>query len=129
MSGTYTNATIDLEIDMHPVDKKIKELEAQLLKAKAEKEALSKMTEEQILADQLHTLACRWNHTDGCSWYYEYDRGTVGRWEGWTHKRWLSMAKKLRGNKYRSEDVIDIIKIVFKSSFDEKTNETVVTET
>ncbi len=26
---------------------------------------------EQKIADALHQILCRWNHTNGCSWHYE----------------------------------------------------------
>ena len=30
-----------------------------------------KLTEAQELAELVHKKTCHWNHTDGCSWFYE----------------------------------------------------------
>lgn len=40
------------------------------------------------LVIEYHDCNCKWNHTDGCAWMYEMDRG-VHNWNGWTHKQWM----------------------------------------
>jgi hypothetical protein len=35
-----------------------------------------------------HDVLCRWDHSDGCGWYYEIHRGKHN-WTGWSHARWL----------------------------------------
>ncbi len=46
------------------------------------------------LARELHALLCRWNHTDGCGWFYEFkDKQDV--WTGHAHAEYLGKARKL----------------------------------
>ena len=49
-----------------------------------------KLTDEQEVAEIIHSKTCSWNHTDGCSWMYE-------NWEkpGWAKKRALEQAQKM----------------------------------
>lgn len=62
----------------------------------AEKEAFEKKTPDQRLAIALHDALCRWNHTDGCGWFYEVYKD-VDDWTGHAHARWLENANKVRG--------------------------------
>lgn len=55
------------------------------------------MTREQKLATVLHALRCRWNHTDGCGWYY--DKG------GWTDSSRIKYLKCAESEVYRHTDV------------------------
>ncbi len=62
---------------------------------KDELAALEKMKElscspSKQLATLLHKKLCRWNHTDGCAWFYEEDN-----WESFSHKEYLNMANKM----------------------------------
>lgn len=43
---------------------------------------------DRVGATEFHNLMCRWNHTDGCSWYYEQDEDFDR--EGSTRQRWLN---------------------------------------
>lgn len=62
------------------------------------------------LADILHELICHWNHTDGCSWFYE-------SWDtlrpGSTRHEWLQKAIRLRryaeGRGISIDEVIEIL--------------------
>lgn len=52
------------------------------------------------LATILHDSRCRYNHTDGCSWYYEEDwyRDNpidIKKWNEREHSRWFKMATKI----------------------------------
>lgn len=39
----------------------------------AARDAIPILPQEKALATALHSLACHWNHTDGCSWFYDKD--------------------------------------------------------
>ena len=60
------------------------------------------------LAEALHDMLCRWNHTDGCGWFYETDEKT--KWSGYAHKAYLDKARKLM-NQLPDMDPDDIIKV------------------
>lgn len=49
----------------------------------------------QILAIDLHTSLCRWNHTDGCGWEYEIERNGEHRWGTHSHADYLNKAEAL----------------------------------
>lgn len=46
--------------------------------------------EIQKIAEGLHKILCRWNHTDGCDWEY-------GGWSNplWSHKKHYTKARML----------------------------------
>lgn len=46
------------------------------------------------IAVEIHNKTCHWNHTDGCSWYYEMKKGQHD-WNGDTHTRYFKRAEKL----------------------------------
>ncbi len=54
---------------------------------------LAELGPEFLLAVQLHDKFCRWNHTDGCSWFYEVDDKDT--WAQSSHKEYLTKARKL----------------------------------
>ena len=50
------------------------------------------------LATKLHDALCTYNHTDGCSWGYEYPK-TAGDEEYWfrsEHSRWVERAYEFK---------------------------------
>lgn len=51
--------------------KKIAELEEKLAQLKSEQEEYDLLSEDKKLAEFIHQQTCRFNHTDGCGWYYE----------------------------------------------------------
>lgn len=67
----------------------------------------------QELAVVLHDAYCRYNHTDGCGWFYEIRNGKTD-WTGWAHDRWSGYAKE--ANEVREslgmtmEQTLDFIK-------------------
>lgn len=67
--------------------KELAELETKLEVAKNEPDDIQ-------LARQLHTLLCKWNHTDGCAWYYE-SKNKKEDWTGHAHAEYLGKARKL----------------------------------
>lgn len=58
-------------MDTENIDKQIEELEAKIQVLKLEKEKLIKMPKNYRLAEAIHSKQCRWNHEDGCGWFYE----------------------------------------------------------
>lgn len=71
------------------------DIERQLAELDDAEQILAAMTPEQVLAQSLHDVWCRHNHTDGCGWMYEQDRRTGDNWNGSAHASWLSRARKI----------------------------------
>jgi len=89
---------------------RIQEIDKEISNLKAERAELLKYekdTPDDIkLAELLHSKQCHWNHTDGCSWYYE-------NWDNpdYTKQKYLDKARKiLLEMKY--EDVLKCINIL-----------------
>src|ERR1700691_2946327 len=55
----------------------------ELLAVLRDKEYESRREPLKKLVERAHGCLCPYNHTDGCSWYYE------NNWEGYAHNRWL----------------------------------------
>ena len=55
---------------------------------------MPELSEAEELAVALHKKQCRWNHTDGCGWYYEYNKGSHD-WNGYSHKEYLTKAHNM----------------------------------
>lgn len=72
------------------IDEKIEALKKQIAEIEEEKVRLELMPKNQRLAEAIHGKQCRWNHTDGCGWYYE-------SWEKGGHSRnsYLEKANKM----------------------------------
>ena len=94
------------------------EIEAQKLKLSELESAKKAMIRDRQttsltgkLAITIHEKMCRWNHTDGCSWYYEIPRG-VPDWSGHAHSKYWNIAAQLLSKGYKCEDVTDIVNIV-----------------
>lgn len=81
-------------MSIHKYTEKIQELQAEIDKLSAAKSKLEAMPAEHQLAIQLHETLCTWNHTDGCSWQYEFSNGQV-EWDGYAHGKYLAKARKL----------------------------------
>lgn len=71
----------------------LEKLEAHIEK---EQKILEALSPEERLAVRLHESKCTWNHTDGCGWYYEIEKG-VHDWNGSSHGTYLQKARKLIG--------------------------------
>jgi hypothetical protein len=52
------------------IDASVTKLQREIDKLQKERQAILDLPLDQILATELHTKNCRWNHTDQCSWYY-----------------------------------------------------------
>jgi len=71
------------------------------------------MTEQEeiiALAEAMHTSLCRWNHTDGCSWWYENER--ADKWEkGWAHSKYLKGAEAM-ANRLQASSQLSVKQII-----------------
>lgn len=75
------------------IEAKIEKAKADLAKLEDELEQIRSLTPEQRLAETLHAILCTWNHTDGCSWFYESDKN---KWtSGSNHREYLARATRL----------------------------------
>lgn len=95
----------DAEIAAH--QKEIEKLEAA-------KSAFEEMTYDQQLAKTLHDAFCRWNHTDGCSWYYEVHED-IDDWTAQSHAGWLRRVAELRKQlpaEYDNETITKVVRAV-----------------
>ena len=63
------------------------ELEQKLEEAKTEPDDIR-------LARELHGLLCKWNHMDGCGWFYE-SKNKKEDWTGHEHDLYLGKARVL----------------------------------
>lgn len=69
---------------------------AKLQQQKAKQDRLEKqLTQAQKIAIQLHSLLCRWNHTDGCDWDYR-DLADPNTWTAQygPHAKYLEKAEQ-----------------------------------
>ena len=82
-----TDKITEIEEKLKTRKKEIAELEAALVRAKKE-------PPNQKLARTLHCMLCNWNHTDGCSWFYEV-KNKDEDWTGWAHGEYLKKANML----------------------------------
>jgi hypothetical protein len=60
--------------------------------------------QEEILAEELHALLCRYNHTDQCAWDYEPG------WDQYTHQTYVNLASQLIG--CEGGDVLAVLHVV-----------------
>lgn len=76
------------------LQQKISAQREELAKLEQQLQTLESESTDQQLARELHDLTCSWNHTDGCSWFYEPEVGKDA-WTGYAHSRYLDRARKL----------------------------------
>lgn len=99
---------LDIEQELTAQRQIVKDLEAALLEAKRE-------SPDKELAKTLHGMLCQWNHTDGCSWYYE-TKAKQDDWTGYTHGVYLAKAQKLIGkcNEHNIDpaDAVEMFRLV-----------------
>lgn len=91
---------------------KLREEADKLEKADA---AFNALPDEHKLAITLHEMLCRWNHADGCGWFYEIENG-IDNWNGQSHAPYLTKARMVNSfcNKHNitSNDAIALMKLV-----------------
>ena len=74
----------------------LKKHKAELAKLEGQLEVAKAESPDQQLARELHGMACTWNHTDGCGWYYEF-KNRQDDWSGHAHGEYLTRARVLMG--------------------------------
>lgn len=74
----------------------IRKLEEQIATLKAADVKFAAMKPEYQLATSLHRLLCHSNHTDGCSWEYEFSNGQI-EWDKYAHKKYIEKALVILG--------------------------------
>ena len=92
------------------LDTALREAEAQQKqladKISSLKEAIEVYNNEPIeckLAEMLHAVLCKYNHADGCAWYYEKNKNQHD-WTAHTHDRWYQHAVRV-SNYCKSQNV------------------------
>ena len=102
---------------MTSLKEQIKQKEAELAELKLRIEQEQALSDDEKLAIQLHSILCKWNHVDGCSWEYEINKN-VHNWNGNAHSEYLRKAAKLRNEMepliISTEVALQIFKIVKK---------------
>jgi hypothetical protein len=93
------------------INSKISALEKELTILKLKKLEFDKQPKEYQVATTLHSMLCRYNHTDGCGWFYrEYD------WESSEHKDYLYKANILiefsKTYSVKLENLLDLIELL-----------------
>lgn len=79
------------------IESEIEKLQARLAELKKEEAAFNAMGPIEQLAVDLHDTFCDWNHTDGCSWEYEYKNGAHD-WSGNAHTYYRLKAARIHSN-------------------------------
>lgn len=100
-----TYEATDAELDM-----KIEAARELIAELQNEKERRSELTEDKKLAEYLHSKQCRWDHTEGCSWFYEVS-DSEPNWSGYAHARYLSTAQKAL-ERYDHDTVVGVLEAV-----------------
>ncbi len=96
---------------------KIAKLRKEADELEAADRAFQALPDEYKLAITLHGMLCRWNHTDGCGWFYEIVKG-VDNWNGSAHEPYLTKARHViafcnrNRNSITTDDAINLLKLV-----------------
>ena len=69
--NAHYKLTENTPMDNPNKNSEIRQLEEKLTRLKLEQTAFDAKTEDQRLADILHSKLCKLNHTDRCGWCYE----------------------------------------------------------
>lgn len=88
----------DIKFALSALDAEREDLQRRLKELEEEAQRLQREPDPKIaaLAERLHKELCAWNHTDGCSWFYEI-KDSEHQWDQWAHKKWLDKAAELFG--------------------------------
>lgn len=76
------------------IEEKIKQQKASIAQLEKELEIAKLESPDRQLAKELHGMLCKWNHTDGCGWFYEM-KGKQDDWSRPTHEEYLKKAQRL----------------------------------
>lgn len=87
----------------------IEEKKRELANLEENQRFLEKSGPEYVLAVRLHSKLCRWNHTDGCGWFYAVKDGKHD-WSDSSHRNYLEKARKiLRETELDVETIIKVL--------------------
>jgi hypothetical protein len=107
MSQYQTIESLEQEIAKR--QEEIAKIQKQIEQAKKEKP-------EYRLAKQLHALACTWNHTDECDWFYEINKDDEHDWNRHAHEKYLKKANMLlhtcQKQRINVTEAIELYKII-----------------
>jgi len=96
---------------------KIKQLEEEIAKLKKQDADFAALSPEHQMANTLHKMLCHLNHTDVCSWEYEFSNGQI-QWSGDAHSRYLIKARKIldfcKWNSVDQEKAIALLQSMLK---------------
>lgn len=81
-------------MDIKKLNQEIADAEERVKQLKATKKEFEGMEPMHQLALTLHSMLCRWNHTDGCSWHYEITKSGHD-WKQHAHAEYLKKAQTL----------------------------------
>lgn len=84
----------------------------QELREKLRKEYNETLSKEQRFAIYLHDKFCKSNHTDMCSWYYEFNNQIEHEWNRYAHKKYLEIAIKLIDEGIYYDEIEKVLKIL-----------------
>ena len=76
------------------IDGEIAKLEEKIKELKKEKEAHQNLQDNEKLAILLHSKMCRFNHIDGCGWFYQMKNG-IPTWKEYSQEEYLKKANKI----------------------------------
>lgn len=69
------------------------------------------LPEEKEVATLIHDMFCRWNHTDGCAWYYS--KGTDHDWNHTSERKgYMKRARNILSTGASAENVIKTLELV-----------------
>lgn len=102
---TYDVTDAELDMEIESARERIAELQS-------EKERRSELPEDKKLAEYLHSKQCQWDHTEGCSWFYEFTDSKPD-WDGYAHARYLATAQKAMES-YDHDTVVGVLEAVTK---------------
>jgi hypothetical protein len=98
----------DIEQAIVDAQKKVDELKLSLKEEKLK-------SPDKKLATSLHSILCKYNHTDGCGWFYEF-KDKKDDWGASSHGEYLKKAQNLihkcKDLNIEPESAIDIVRMV-----------------
>lgn len=101
--ATTAQRIVELEQELKRLNSKLKD--------EVEAEQAAKIDKEQKqVADLLHSLLCKWNHTDGCGWYYHTSPSDYLRTNGDKNSYYV-MAGKVLANR-DADTVITVLQLI-----------------
>lgn len=92
------------------IENEIASLTTRLENARVRLEKIKNESPDHVLASELHEAFCHFSHVDACGWQWEYGESV---WEGFTHKRWLAYARKIRARfpELSNDELFELVKL------------------